>query len=264
MKKLETNSEYHANEAVGSTLLKAIVKKSVVHALTEKIEKSDSMLMGSALHTLILDPERFSQEFLVAPKVDKRTKAGKEEWAKFLEKAEGKEVINEEQLETVNGMSRSVLSHKESKKWLSGGEAEFSYYAQCPETGIQLKCKPDFVNQGSLIDLKSTRDASIQGFSKACANLMYPVQAAFYFDVYQLATGIQPDDFRFIAVESAAPFGVATYVLDSRDLDFGRSLYKSALKQLKKYLDEKPDSIHAFVYGEETRNLSLPTWAYGA
>ena len=264
MKKIQSITEYHEDKAIGSTTLKAIAQKSVVHALSQTITQSESMALGSALHTLILDPETFSSEFLVAPKVDKRTKAGREEWAKFQEAAQGKTIINEEQLETVNGMARNILSHTEASKFLSGGEAEASYFAECPETGLMLKCRPDFVNKNSLIDLKTTRDASISGFSKACANFYYHVQAAFYLDVYELATGIKPDDFRFIAVENSAPYAVATYIFDSRDLDFGRELYKKALRDLKEYIDEKPETPHKFMYGEETRNLTLPAWAYGA
>ena len=199
--------------------------------------------------------------------MDRRTKAGKETWAAFEEMAGDKTILNEEQMEAINGMKNSIFQHESASAMLKGGEAEFAYFATCPETGLTLKCRPDYVNKGALIDLKSARDASLKGFSKAAVDLAYHVQAAFYLDVYNLATGQDLREFYFIVAENAAPYGCAVYKLGDEEIDYGRMLYKNALKNLKQYLDEKGQSQvsrQKYLYGEDIKTLTFPNWAFGA
>ena len=63
--------------------------------------------MGSALHCAVLEHSTFNDRYIVEPDVDKRTKAGKEEYAVFLHAMEKKGspiILTQNQLETVNKM----------------------------------------------------------------------------------------------------------------------------------------------------------------
>jgi len=267
MKQLLSNKDYHAHAAIGSTTLKAICKTSVLHAMERPFNPSAAMILGTAVHTAIFEPETFVDEYLVSPKFDRRTKAGKEGYANFQEMALCKTVINDEQMSVIGSMKQSIMSHPIANTMITGGDAELSFFTTCPETGLELKCRPDYVKDGALIDLKTCQDASARGFAKSCADLMYHVQAAFYLDVYNLKNGATFNEFYFLAVESSAPHGIGIYKLETEAIEYGRIQYKEALRKLKEYLIAKElgeIDRHAFSYSNEIININLPAWVYNA
>ena len=259
-KKKMSNTDYHAHEAVGSSLLKSIHLKSVLHAVSKEFTPSEAMNLGSAVHSLVLEPEVFHDDFAVAPKCDKRTKLGKAEYAEFLEGVGSKTVISADTLNTAEQMTFSVRNHPIANKILSNGEAELSFFTNDSETGLQLKCRPDYVNAGTLIDLKTTRDGSFDGFSKQCGNLAYIIQAAFYLDVYNAANETNLKDFFIICVENSAPYAVSTYKLDELQIEAGRKMYRRALNNYAAYLEEKEivgEEKAKTLYGYENDIVSL-------
>ena len=77
----DTNAEYHSQtDYIGSSGLKMIYKKSVDHYLrSKKMDPTDSMRLGTAVHTALLEPDKFNDEITVMPELNLRTKAGREE-----------------------------------------------------------------------------------------------------------------------------------------------------------------------------------------
>lgn len=260
MKKLMSNADYHAHEAIGSTTLKKIASKSVLHAMSEEFNQTPAMVLGSAVHAAILEPETFNSEYAVAPKVDRRTKIGKETWAAFVLASEGKTVLTEEQNENVSGIKSSILSHSIANSMITGGEAEYSYFSRCPITGLELKCRPDYVKSGALIDLKTCADASTDGFTRACINLGYAIQAAFYLDVYNAATGENLEDFYFLAVETSKPYAVNTFKMGEVEIKLGRHLYTQALSDLAEFRKDTT-RIREFGYANIIKEIQFPLWA---
>lgn len=236
MKILQSANEYHSNLAVGSTLLKKIANETLLHALTADKAVTRPMILGSALHSSILEPERFTSEFLVAPKCDRRTTEGKALWASFEKSAMGRSVINEEEMLQIQGMKDSVLAHPVASMMLIGGEAEYAYYTEDLQTGLKLKCRPDYHKAGTLIDIKSTADASFEGFARQIGNLGYHIQAAYYLDVFNASQGTDYKEFFFVAVENKFPFAVAVYRLDSTHIEHGRIAYRKALTRYDEFL----------------------------
>lgn len=262
MKKLMTNTAYHADPAIGSTLLKKIAQKSILHAIKEERRESDALNLGSAIHCAVLEPEKFPSEFLVMPKVDGRTKEGKAIKADYekISTEKNMTILNEEQDEQIKGMVQAIRAHEIANGMLTGGEAEYSYFAKDPVTGLMLKTRPDYKNKGALIDLKTCQDASKDGFIKACINFGYHIQAAFYLDVHNLATGENLTEFFFVAVESSAPYAVATYKMGEVEINLGREQYKKALKQLAEYKKDE-SKILAFGYEHKILEVNFPLWA---
>jgi len=71
--------QYHADQSIGhSGILKML--KSPAH-LRETLDHppppTPAMALGSAVHTYVLEPDRFSEEFVVAEKFDRRTIDGR-------------------------------------------------------------------------------------------------------------------------------------------------------------------------------------------
>lgn len=94
--------------------------------------------------------------------------------------------------------------------------------------GVTIKGRPDLVTRvdGKLtvIDLKTTRDASEWSFSADINALKYHLQAAFYLEL------TQADQFIILAVEKEPPFAWRTYVLDAASLEVGRGLMQAAIE----------------------------------
>jgi hypothetical protein len=111
------------------------------------------------------------------------------------------------------------------------GFNERSFFGTCPDTGMTLKCRPDRIIGSTLVDVKTCGDIGM--FEKSIANYNYHIQAAFYMDVFELATGTKPGNFLFIAVEKQAPFDCAIIQLSKEYLEIGRMQYKKALNEMK-------------------------------
>lgn len=254
---------YHEDKAIGhSGILRML--KSPAHLreyLDYPHQLTPAMAFGSAVHSFILEPKRFSEEYSVAEKFDRRTKEGKEAAAKFDAENQGKTLITSEELATLTLIRASVHSHKGAARLLSRGDAELSVFWNDPATGIACKCRTDWFDGEAITDVKSCTDASLNGFSRSVATFGYDVQAAFYVDGIKAATGMELP-FNFIAAEKDAPHAVAVYRADPEVIEVGRKKYRAAL-QLLKWCQES-GSWPAYQPEGEIELISLPRWAANA
>ena len=210
-----SNEEYHTGPGLSSSDMKKLLR-SPLHDLTAKLaprEESPAMRLGTATHCAILEPERFAAEYIQAPDLDKRTKAGKAAWAEL--EATGKSILSSDEYSKAVEMGEAVRSHPLAGKLFSGGVAEQSIYWEQPVgfSAILCKCRPDYVkplNGGHVIvDLKTTRDAREHQFQKqAFWDLGYHISAAHYMTGFEAATGERPSGFIFVAVENEPPYAV--------------------------------------------------------
>ena len=262
-----TNVRYHADRTCVSKSWIDKAAKSPLHLRhyldAPPMEPTPAMVLGSLTHTRTLEPDKTFLEFAVAPKVDRRTKAGKAEHAEFLEMSEGKTVVTEEQFHLASAMARSVKSHPVARGLLTNGIAESSVVWHDKLSGLLCKCRPDYMHATdtalgtTVIDLKTTKDASPRAFAKAIANFRYHVQSAFYLDGVSAATGVDMDAFLFVAVENEPPHAVAVYAADDMMVEIGRDEYRRDLAVIA----ECQASGQWPGYADEITELSLPAWA---
>jgi exodeoxyribonuclease VIII len=103
-------------------------------------EQTPALTFGSAAHKIVLEGKDFSEEYAVAPDVDRRKKEGKEIWAQFVEDNPGKTVISNSDYETISVMAAAIGNCPLAKKLLTGkGITEEPFFWTDPETGE--KCK---------------------------------------------------------------------------------------------------------------------------
>jgi hypothetical protein len=232
---LDRASYESIHAANGSTLCK--FELSAAHAREAMIhppQPTAAMDFGTALHCAVLEPIRFSKEYIAAPKVDRRTKEGKATWAAFEADNADKSVMDADDFLTVQRMRESAWAHPIAKQLLSGqGHNEVGAVWINEETGITCKGLMDritgFDGWTWITDVKSCVDASRRGFARACRNLHYGAKAAFYLDG---CNALDPRDRRFcwIAIEKEAPYAVAVYEADATALAAGRSKYMRWLR----------------------------------
>jgi exodeoxyribonuclease VIII len=263
------NTAYHAHPAVSKSHLD-LIARSPLHYWSRYLdpnritpEPSAAMRLGTALHTHVLELSRWDEEIAVAPAMDRRTKAGKESYAAFEAAAAGKTVITADDAEVVMAMGRSIMRHPGAAMLLGlPGKAETTHMWTDANYGVECKCRPDWLtDDGSImVDLKTTRDASPRGFMRSIADYRYHVQAGWYLNGVEQATGKRPDQFIFICVESTAPYAVAVYAADEVMTDRG---YEQAMKDLGKLaVCRAADSWPS--YSDQIETISLPGWMTGA
>ena len=259
-----SNEDYHKSEAVGKSMLDNI-HKSPAHmkAAKDKIP-SVAMVLGSALHCAVLEHETFNERYIVEPDVDKRTKAGKEKYNAFVKEMEEKGnpiILTQTQVDTINRMTESLSTHPRINSLFETGQAETTIFWE--ENLLPCKCRPDWIiNRGEfVVDLKTTSDASPEGFAKSIANFRYHVQDAWYSRGIEVAYGERPEAFIFLAVENKPPFNVGIYSLNQDSKDEG---WMVACQDLEKYRDyiKDPEEDRFDGYSKDVVELSLPKWAF--
>jgi exodeoxyribonuclease VIII len=193
-------------------------------------KETPALVIGSAVHCAVLEPEEFGKRYAVGPRVDRRTKAGKEEWEAFLQTSEGFIQLDSETATLCERIMEAVRRFPAAKYLLNAGKAE--EVIEWTDEAIEVDCKarPDWLTPDNIIvDLKTTEDASPRGFAQSVRKYRYDVQAAFYSDGLEAATGKACEGFFFIAVEKAPPFLCAVYYLGADDILEARQKYQKNL-----------------------------------
>lgn len=250
----ESSDEYHAQDAVSASRLRVLRRKPggaqlyhqtyIAKALPR--EETEAMREGQALHTYVLEPEKFEKEFAVRPEgIDRRTTAGKVAWEKFLIEAKGKTIIDVEMLARVVAMGNQIKAHPAAGALIAQGVAETTWRINAP--GLKhlppLQCRTDWFNEAGhalsegrpyVLDLKTCATLEVDAFSnfqRAVEDHAYHCQAALYMAIMS-ALGMECRDFFFVAVEKCAPYGVEVYRLGDRALERGQLETESMLMQL--------------------------------
>ena len=268
--------EQYANDGyVNSSALKA-GRKSMLHmkAVIDGVAKepSPAMLLGSALHAAILEPQRFAQMVRVAPDVDRRTKAGKEEHAAFVASLpKGAIVLSGEDYNAVRD-AQLAINASILPTLMGTGESEVSIYwgEQWGDKVVGCKARLDWLgydgvrpSQGLIIDIKTTRDASPAAFSRAAASYGYLHQAAWYMRaaarLNAIGQGPKIADYLIVAVEMEAPYAVGLYRLSGDDL---KAADLDNLETLHRWAAACDANEWPGPTGTSIRTLNVPEWVF--
>lgn len=156
---------YHQDSSISSTGLREL-KKSPAHYkayIDSARQPTQAMAFGTGFHALVGEPHLFASKYVKAPEgLDKRTKEGKETYALFLEKNQGKEILSHEDYDRMDGMLSALIHNKTALHLLTNGQAEQSIFWTDKETGVMCKCRPDFLrSDGIVVDLKKIGRAHV-------------------------------------------------------------------------------------------------------
>lgn len=252
-----SNEDYHGGEGVSKSGLD-LIARSPAHYRARYIDGADTtptpaMLFGTAFHTAILEPGRFAEEYLAAPKCNRGTKA----WMAFEAKNPGKTIIKPGEFDSIRRMVESVQSHPVARGALLAGKPEQSVFWEDPDTGSLCRCRPDFWrDDGAIIDVKTAADGGPEEFMRSASTYRYHVQAAFYLDGC-LATGNSSGEFFLVVVEKEAPFNVSFFLASNEMVAAGRDAYRENLDTYDKCI--RTDDWPGYPAGPLT--LNLPPWA---
>ena len=266
-----SNLEYHANGALGSTLLKAVLEnaKKAKLVIDGKIKTEGKQIdIGKAFHTKVLEPYLFDHEFAVVSELNRRTKAGKEAFETFCMLSQGKTILTKEDMQIVDALVDKTLSLPSMRRWLDAGVAEASFFGEID--GVQVKCRPDLLIKTSdgyiVVDLKSISDeATPENFAKNSANFLYPLQEALYREVLE-QNGKSVKSFLFAVASKKEHSGAIWFEHDPVAVDFGKELVQKALFKYKWCLDNDQwlEGTFDFIYGgfSKISTAPLPNYAF--
>ena len=251
IKKKDSNLEYHSHDSISASGLKTIYKKSVYHYLNqEQFVSTPAMNFGSAVHSVLLEPEK--KEILALPKnLNLRTKKDKEYKKQLISDNPDKIVVSGEEKDSLDQIAQNAMNNELANKLLfTLDEIEYSYYGTYEDVPVRIR--PDGIKKGRyIIDVKTCQDASPKAFRSAIYNYAYHLQACFYSEML----GYDPASFRFIAIENRYPFDVAVYSLSDDLINKGKLAWRIAFDSWKKYIDKK--HISGFYWDDVNEDGSL-------
>lgn len=239
----------------------------------EDDKQSPALTFGRALHCAVLEPEVFERTYIVLPadapnyptsrqwgakKPSIDSLAAMDWWRQFEAENAGMTRLSAADYDKVRRMADSARAHPIARNLLVGGDREITFRWTDEETGIACKSRADLYAAGDfLVDLKSCRDASAEGFARAVVSYHYDLQMRHYLSGIR-ANG---DNIRWavlLAVESEAPYVCQPHILDSRAEERGWNLRQKAIKRQAECLrtGKWPG------YGEGINEVQLPAYAF--
>lgn len=219
-----SNTEYHADPALGSTSMKTLAMRTPANWKYESEHSTYKHVydIGTIAHSLILEGDSSGVTVIDVP--DKR--GNKWTVPETAARDAGKIPVTTAEWDSIKAMRDSVMAHPEAARMFTGHKAEQSVFHR-EDSGLMVKVRPDAYKPGLIGDLKTTNDADPNEFGNTAFNFGYFISAAMYTDVWKAATG-EDVEFVFVNVEKKAPYLVSVTHLTQADLNKGRVMIERA------------------------------------
>ena len=249
------NDVYHAYEGISKSGLDLIANSPALYAARKPNETTRPMQIGTALHAGILEPHIYASDFHLLPDIKDRRSS---EYKKLKEIHGEAFVFVGEECANLDAMIKQAHTDAEVMSYMNaGGISEMSAFIQCPEAGVLLRCRYDYLMTDSdvCIDVKKTKDAREVEFSKSIDDFRYHVQDAMYSYVYKLLTGRELV-FKFLAIQEKTPHTARIYTLDEYSKMIGYYYYHRDLMTFAEC-----HKINFWPQPSQNGEISLPYWA---
>lgn len=218
---------------------------------------TDSLRRGRLAHTLLLQPERYEEDYTVFP----GRRQGKA-WEAFEKEHADTCILRPEDIDRAEGMVDALRSNEHAAPYLGAGLAEGTIEWTDGRSGVACKARPDWLTLAPeglvIVDVKTARTIDDRFFGIAANRYGYHAQLAHY-RAGLIARGVQVARVVILAVESAPPHDVGVFVLDEPALDLGASIVDDMLTRYAVALrtDRWPGRFGAPV------PLKLPDYVFG-
>lgn len=264
-----SNEAYHAeSEHASGSFLSTLFFGCPAKAKFTPRKDADHFIFGTTAHTNILEQERFESEyfrhpdqsefkdlitseagiksFLKAEGVAGYSSKPLEELLKMVDAtgknpaiwhrvvaetekaAKGRIIVPGKDYDRVQAMRDVIMTNGQMREVVLSGVPELSIFLTI--NGVKVKVRLDRVTSDAcIIDYKSTRDASPEGFGRLAYNLGYYLKMALQHDVFEAAYGYKPTAVKLLAQEKDEPFLAKMYRMSEWQLNLGRQQYMAAL-----------------------------------
>ncbi len=211
-----------------------------------KTKPSDAMLLGTALHTALLEPHLLEQRVALW---EGSRRAGPE-WADFKIDNEGKTILTTGNYDKMLAMTSRVRFDPVVQSLMERVEqTEMSVFGSVE--GTTCKGRIDGLGPDIIIDIKSCRSVDKRSMAKSAFSLRYDLQRAVY-------TSLMPErEYFLVCVENMPPHDVGVF-------EFSPSFAKRGRDDLLVYLQmfqECSRTNHWPGRPPGPHMLDLPEWA---
>ena len=220
-------------------------------------KRSKALNFGTAAHDWLLLGRLFLDGFtIIDDELNLNSKDGKAAKAEAAES--GRELLRDRDLQAIDAMRKAIEAHPFAGQAFRNGYAEKTLVWKDRETGVWLRCKPDFLPNALKIipDYKTTADASPEGFQKAIDTFGYFMQAPLYLDGIEAVFGERPAHWVFVAQEKEPPYVVELHELTEEALYRGSRENRTAIRRFAECLSKG----HWPGYSTGINQIDLPAW----
>lgn len=251
--------DYALLPAINWSTLKEMARSPLhyAHRLTTPRDDTSSLALGRAVHTCILEPERWNADYTVYPG---KTRRGKE-WDAFKAAHEGMTILTKDQAHDALAIKRAVFANKTAARYLENGWSELTLTWGDPVTGFPCKARIDRYAEVDgkryIVDVKTARDVGARAFGGVAARYGYHGQLAWYTRGAK-ANGLRIDGHKIIAVESDAPHDVAVFDVDEDTIYAGEEECAQLVERVRACFIA--NDWRGQYDGEEP--LQMPAWWY--
>jgi hypothetical protein len=255
-----TFGDYAAWPCVNNSLLRLFTTKSPAHAkwyFDNGREETPALAFGKAADCYILEPQRFEVQYAIAPDCDKRTSAGKAQWAEFQAGLNGREFVTESDYVKIQSIYMKVVD-SQAMRLIEGGKAQVCAVWIDKPTQLLCKARWDYWRDDipMITDLKTTQSCEPDDFAKSIFTFGYYQQAGFYSMGMEALTSCEQPCFAILAVEKEEPFVHMAFDLGGKTLEAGRH---DARKALDMYLECQKTGRWPG-YSDKIVTLDMPLW----
>ena len=260
-----TEKEYRQHEGISRSQLWKIREspEKFKYAMEHPEDPTPALLFGTMVHKLVLEPDTFDEEFIVAPEVDRRTKEGKAAWAQFEEDAAGRQIVKLADFQKAYEMV-VALQAVPMVQTLLAGQHEVPLFWTDELTGEPCKVRLDILHempdQLMIVDYKSTNDATTEAFIRSAINYGYDFQTGMYIEGVRQNFGEgKKIIFIFIAQEKEPPYAANILIADELIVKRGFDTFRELLG-IYHYCKETGNWYGYLGKDAVVNTLGLPAW----
>lgn len=277
-----SNESYHADPAISRSGMMLFAESpyrywaNYINPDRPPKKFTPQMEFGTALHSYILEKEKFDQEYILEPVYEKLPKLVRlkdvgrpvfEAYKAAKAKIEfcnemifndfdptGKKILSLEEMNQLILMQMELLKHKEANALLKDAIYESSYFWKDKESGLMVKCRPDVLHDNIIVDLKTCASASSRAYQGAMIDGGYHIQAAIIRDGVRELAGRDIPNAINVCIETKYPYSIGIKIISEDVLAEGRRVYKQILIEMAEAINHN----HFPDYEPET--VELPKW----
>jgi len=268
------DEEYRSWYALSYSMIKPLLR-SPMHLkryLELSNEQTTSMLLGSVVDCMLLEPEAFDSRYFVLPETYIDSKGSEKPFT--LHSKTCRSMVGEAADRGLTSLTcalkrnadeivAAVQTHRTVWPMISGSKKQVSIVWDDTETNVRMKGRIDALamdrpmdEDDAVIDVKTCRDASAQAFSRLMFAYNYHVQAAMYADAVENITTIRLP-FHNIAIETSPPYGIGIYTPRAETHATGRFVYRKAATIWQTHIEGETWPG----YSEFPEEIQIPQWA---
>lgn len=254
----ETNESYHASMGLSNSGLKQFAKTPAHYqAYTQRDDdETASQRLGTLAHMRILEEDRF---FKTVVKNDLNRNTNEFKALRTQVEAAGGYICKTQEYDDVCRMADNIFKQPTVKQLFQGGKAEQSVRWKDPETGLLLKCRPDYLRpDGVIVDVKTFADLSQDSLERQIFKMRYHWQSRFYLNGVNHVLGLPENTmFAHLFIDTEAFVG-RVVILDDPSL----SKAEEEIRPLINRFAECAKTGDWPGYPDEILTVSLPAYAW--